>query len=477
MSQLIQSETKQISDLYGFNFRVSERGQEKVVTANDIQTVLETAKDLKQRQLYWEASKEVGVVLKEGLDKLRGLRNEVARHMGYSSFFALGVDEYDFTSDEMIAMMDKLLEEIKPLYRELHTYARYELAKRYNLPVPDYLPAHWLGNRWGQNWPGLVEGIDYNQGFKDKTSEWMIKTAEKYYMSQGFPALSENFWKNSDLYELPADAKRKKNTHASAWHLNLDDDYRSLMSIKPDYDWFTTIHHELGHIYYYITYAVPSVPPLLRDSPTSGFHEAITTFNQLAVSQRSYLTSYGITEAKADSPDDDIRALLAQAFEFVVFLPFGAGTMPHFEYALYENNLDPSQFNKAWWDYVKKYQGVVPPTERDEHYCDAASKTHINDYPVMYFNYAFAQVLAYQLNDHIAKNILKKDPHNVNYFGQKEAGDFLRKMMVQGNTKGWRELLKETVGSELSAKPMLEYYAPLMTYLKEQNKGRVYSEF
>ena len=40
-------------------------------------------------------------------------------------------------------------------------------------------------------------------------------------------------------------------------------------------DWFTTTHHELGHIYYYITYTNPDVPPLLREGANRSYHEGM----------------------------------------------------------------------------------------------------------------------------------------------------------------------------------------------------------
>ena len=214
----------------GFVFKWTPPGatEAKAITANQIDEVLQSSTNLAERLAVWNASKESGAALKPGLLKLRDLRNRVATEMGYSSFFALRAGWFDMNVAEMKAMTDKLCEQTRPLYEQLHCWAKHTLAKRYGQPVPKLIPAHWLGNRWGQEWPGLVESVDLDPLFKNKSPEWIVATAVNYGESLGFPKLPTNFWARSDLYELPADAKRKKNTHASAWHINLDQDVRSL---------------------------------------------------------------------------------------------------------------------------------------------------------------------------------------------------------------------------------------------------------
>ncbi|MFQ5708616.1 MAG: M2 family metallopeptidase [bacterium] len=473
VDKLIQAETRQNSLLYGFDFVLRDkRGKAKIVTTNEIDRILVESRDLDERLAAWEASKEVGKVLKDGLADLQTLRNKVAREMGYSSFFALEVADYGMTVPEMMDLMDQLVEQLRPLYSELHTYVRYELARRYHQPVPGKLPAHWLPNRWGQNWPGIVEAVNLDDLFRDKTKEWVVRQAENFYVSIGFDTLSENFWQRSDLYPVPAGSKRKKNNHASAWHLNLADDYRSLMSVEPNNRWFRTAHHELGHIYYYIEYSNPDVPLLLRAGANRSYHEGMGDLMAIASSQRPYLEQSGLL-AK-DVEIDQTQWLLNDALSSssVVFIPFAAGTMTHFEHDLYEEDLPKDQFNQRWWQYVEKFQGIVPPSPRGEEYCDAASKTHINNDPAQYYDYALSCVLKFHLHDYIAKHILHQDPHNCNYYGHKEVGDFLKKIMRPGASKDWRKVLKELTGEDLSARAMLEYYQPLLDYLKKANAGR-----
>ncbi len=468
VKQRIKKETEQVEKLYGFNFKVDG----KTLTTNEIDQILRSSSNLLERQKTWEASKEVGKVLKEGLKSMRDLRNSTVQALDYNSYFSYQVSEYDMTVNQMMALMDKFNRELRPLYRELHTWARYRLAEKYGKPVPENIPAHWLPNRWGQDWNALisVKGLDLNAELKNKSPEWIIQQAEKFYISLGFRGLPESFWEKSSLYPLPKDASYKKNNHASAWHMDLENDIRCLMSVENNADWYETVHHELGHIYYYRSYTEPNIPPLLREGANRAFHEAIGSLMGLAATQQAFLSDQKMISKNAQI--NQIQALLKEALSSVVFIPFSAGTMSWFEHDLYEKNLPADQFNHHWWELSRKYQGIEPPTGRKEDFCDAASKTHITDDAAQYYDYALSYVLLYQLHDTIANKILKQDPRNTNYWGKREVGKFLKQLMQPGSTGNWRQLIRKTTGNQLSAQAMLAYYAPLMDYLKKENRGR-----
>ncbi|MBI2280422.1 MAG: M2 family metallopeptidase [Bacteroidetes bacterium] len=471
VKERIKAETAQNDKMFGFTFHIDN----KEVTPNDIDKIMGEETNVVKRQKAWEASKEVGKELKAGLNNLQQLRNKTVQALGYDDYFAYQVSEYGMTVDEMRKTTQQMIKDVWPLYRELHTYARYTLAKKYNVPIPEMLPAHWLPNKWGQDWSGLVnvEGIDLDGVIKEKGPEWIVKTGEEFYMSLGFNKLPQTFYEKSSLYPVLATDDFKKNTHASAWHMDLNNDVRSLMSIIPNTEWYETTLHELGHIYYYMTYTNKDVPPLLRAGANRGFHEAMGSLMGLAAMQKPFLQ--GLDLLGKDVKTDETQVLLKEALNYVVFLPFSAGVMTEFEHELYSNNLSPEQYNAKWWELSKQYQGIVPPTERGAEYCDAASKTHINNDAAQYYDYAISYVLLFQFHDHIAKQILKQNPHATNYYGSKETGEFLQSLMYSGSSKDWRALMKEKLGSEMSAKPMLEYFEPLMQYLKKENEGRVHT--
>lgn len=318
-----------------------------------------------------------------------------------------------------------------------------------------------------------VEGIDLDEVLGEKSAEWLNKQSERFYISMGFEELPQSFWDKSSLYPLPPGSDHKKNNHASAWHMDLQEDVRSLMSVIPNADWYETVHHELGHVYYYIAYTNPNVPPLLREGANRAYHEAVGSLLGFAAMQKPFLTHLNLIPEGTES--DEMQTLLKEALNFIVFIPWSAGVMTEFEYELYSKNLSKDAFNKKWWELKRQYQGIVPPSERGEEYCDATSKTHISDDAAQYYDYALSNVQLFQLHNHIATKILKQDPRSTNYYGSKETGTFLNSILSKGASQDWRELLREKIGEDLSAKAMLNYFEPLMEYLKEANKGREYT--
>jgi peptidyl-dipeptidase A len=466
----IAAETAQASTLNGFQFRLNGSN----VVANDLDRVLNNSVNLSERKAAWEASKLTGPALKPGLVKLQGLRNAVARELGHSNYFALQVAGYGMTADEMVTLNDNFLRDIRPLYLQLHTWAKYKLAAKYHQPVPKRIPAHWINNRWAQEWDGLVEAASLDRYFTNRTPESIVKNAEQFYVGLGFPPLPATFWEKSDLYPAVKGSGRLKNAHASCWHVDLEHDVRSLMSVESTPWWFFTAHHELGHGYYFLSYTRPEVPALLRTGANPAFHEGIGEQISLAAGQVPYLKSVGVLPA--DYHDDQVATLLQTALaQGIPFMFFASGTMTHWENDLYTKNLPADQYNARWWKYVGDYQGVEAPGgagSRGEEFCDAATKTHISDNPAYYYSYAIATVQKFQIHDYIARHILHQPPQSCNYANNREVGDFLKKFLSVGATRDWRKLLRDTTGEDLSTRAMRDYFAPLQAWLEKENAGR-----
>lgn len=468
----IALETELTERLFGFDFQIDGTS----VSPNEIDGILRESDDLAERLAAWEASKEVGRVLKDGLADVRDLRNQTVQALGYDDYFSYQVSDYGMTEAEMSALMAEVARELYPLYREIHTWARYHLAERYGADeVPDLLPAHWLPNRWGQDWGSLVtvEGADIDAGLADWTAEDVVRQSERFYVSMGFPELPQSFYDRSSLYPAPPDADYRKNNHASAWHMDLEQDVRSLMSVENNAGWYETSHHELGHIYYYMAYTNPDVPVLLRGGANRGFHEAVGSLLGLAALQQPFLQEVGLLPE--DAAPAGVQSLLKEALNYVVFIPFSSGTMMRFERDLYAGGLSAEEFNDRWWEYAAAYQGIAPPGPRGAEYADAATKTHTINDAAQYYDYAISQLILFQIHDHIARNILNQDPHETNYYGSVAVGDFLRSILSPGATVDWRELLESSTGGGLSAAPMVAYFEPLMEYLQTENVGRTYT--
>ena len=464
----IKADAAQTEALFGFDFKIDG----KSVTTNEIDRILEEEDDEQVRLAAWNSSKEVGKGLKKGLAGLVSLRNQTVQALGYKDFFQYQVSDYGMTVPEMMEQMRRFARELRPLYRELHTWARYRLAKKFGKDVPELLPAHWLPNRWGQSWGSMVkvEGFDLDGTLSSFKPERLVRQAEDFYVSLGFEPLPGSFYKRSSLYPLPEGTAYKKNNHASAWHMDLQKDVRCLMSVEPNARWWETTHHELGHIYYYIEYTSPRVPPLLREGANRGFHEAIGSLLGLASMQKGFLQGRGLVPA--DARVDELQTLLKEALDFVVFIPFSTGTMTHFEHDLYAAALPVSSYNERWWKYAAEFQGISPPVERGEEFCDAASKTHINNDAAQYYDYAISYILLHQFHRHIARKILGQEPRNTNYYGNKKIGAFLGSILKLGATRDWRTVLQESIGEDISAEAMLDYFEPLLQYLRKENAGR-----
>jgi len=463
----VAAETAQNSVLNSFVWQLDG----KPISANQIDDLLAKSGNLAERRKVWEASKENGPTLKAGLLNLRDLRNGCARELGYSDYFSLQVAKYGLTTDELMAFNRKFLTELKPLYLQLHTWVKYEMAKKYGQPVPKAIPAHWINNRWSQNWTGFVKAVDFDPYFKGWQPERIVKTAEAFYTGLGFEPLPASFWAKSDLYPVKAGDPRKKNSHASCWHLDLDQDIRSLMSVETNSQWFETTHHELGHGYYFMSYTNPGVPPLLRDGANPSFHEGMGELIALATRQIPYLKAAGVLPA--DYKVNEMDVLLNDALEVAIpFMFWACGTMPEWEADFYAKGMPAGEMNARWWKQVRDLQGVEPPSPRGEQFCDAATKTHINDNPAYYHSYGWATVFKFQMHDHIARKILHQDPRATNYTGNKAVGAFLKQVLAKGATEDWRKVLKDATGEDLSTRAMMDYFKPLMAWLEQQNKGR-----
>jgi len=468
----IAAEASVGATLQAFNYCRELQGGRCVstITLNEIDELLSASNSLSERRRIWEVAKQIGMVLKPGLGELRGLRNRLARELGYSSYFHLQVADYGMSVPELMDLMERTLDEVRPLYEQVHLYARQRLAERYGEDVPERIPAHWLPEQFGQEWPGIAETGGRGDLLAAKTPEWVVRQAESFYVSLGMGPLPESFWVRSDLYELPPGSARRKNIDARSWHIDREHDVRTLLSVAPNLRWFETSHHELGHVYYFLSYSNPDVPFVLREGLNRAFHEAIGSLIGMAARREAYLRQVGLVPE--EEAIDRGQALLAEALAGpVVSLPWSAGVVTGFEHDLYEKDLPVSRFNRRWWALVREHQGIVPPSDRGEEFCDACVKTHVMEDPAQYYDYAIAELIKYQLHDYIAREILRQDPHECNYYGSKEVGEWLMEILELGATRDWREVLVEKTGEELSSRAMLEYFRPLGEYLRAANEG------
>ncbi|HMY59070.1 MAG TPA: M2 family metallopeptidase, partial [Pseudomonadota bacterium] len=372
---------------------------------------------------------------------------------------------------------ERLWEQVKPLYEALHCYTRMKLRQTYGNRVPESgpIPAHLLGNMWAQEWgnifplvapTGKGAAINLKAKFAQKktTPIELVKMGEGFFKSVGFDPLPDTFWKRS-MFVRPKD--RDVVCHASAWDITSKGDLRIKMGIELDDDNFRTVHHELGHDYYYWYYR--DLPLLFQQGANDGFHEAIGDAIALSITP-TYLQKIGLMDQGTQV--DDTTFLLHDALEHVAFLPFGK-VLDQWRWEVFSGKVRPEEYNKRWWELRTKYQGVTPPVNRTDADFDPGAKYHIPS-NVPYARYFLARVLEFQFHRALCQAAGYQGPlHKCSIYGNQAAGDKMKAMLQLGSSKPWPEALDAIAGTKsMDGAAMLDYYAPLMNFLKEQTKSQ-----
>ncbi|WOF42639.1 M2 family metallopeptidase [Sphingopyxis indica] len=423
----------------------------------------------------------VGAPMKDDYARMVGIANEGAKELGFSDVGAMWRSGYDMPPEEFAKTTERLWQEVKPLYMALHTYVRWKLNEKYGdavQPKTGPIRADLLGNMWAQEWgniyplvaPAGSGDLGYDIGdllkAKGKGPLDMVRAGENFYSSLGFAKLPDSFWKRS-LFLKPAD--REVVCHASAWDVDNKDDIRIKMCIKVNSDDFVTIHHELGHNYYQRAYN--KQPYLYLNGANDGFHEAIGDFIALSITPQ-YLVDIGLLDkSQVPGADKDIGLLLRQAMDKVAFLPFGL-LVDRWRWGVFDGTIQPADYNKAWTDLRRQYQGITPPVERGADAFDPGAKYHIPG-NTPYSRYFLARILQFQFYQAACKQAGWKGPlHRCSFYGNKKVGANLNAMLEMGASKPWPDALQAFTGTrEMSGKAMMEYFAPLKKWLDEQNKG------
>jgi peptidyl-dipeptidase A len=443
-----------------------------------ITKVMATSRDEKRLREVWEGWHTISPPMRKDYSRFVELSNKGAKDLGFADTGAMWRAKYDMPPDDFTKELDRLWDQVKPLYLELHAYVRMKLHQKYGdaVPATGPLPAHLLGNIWAQDWSNvydLVSPGSATPGYsltdilkRRKVSPVdMVKTGERFYTSLGFSGLPKTFWTRS-LIVRPRD--REVVCHASAWDIDLEADVRIKMCIDQTEEDFTTIHHELGHNFYQRAYMAQ--PILFRDSANDGFHEAIGDTIALSVTPE-YLVKIGLLD-KAPDQSRDIGLLMSKALEKIAFLPFGL-LIDQWRWKAFAGETKPDAYNKAWWDLRLKYQGVAPPSARGEDLFDPGAKYHVPD-NTPYTRYFLAEILQFQFHRSLAKLAGCTTPlHRCSIYESKEAGERLNKMLAMGQSRPWQDALEALTGSrQMDASAIIDYFAPLKAWLDDQTKGQ-----
>jgi peptidyl-dipeptidase A len=445
---------------------------------SDLSRILATSRNADSLLMAWKGWRTISPPMRAKYTRLVELANKGARGLGFADLGAMWRSNYDMKPDQFAKEMNRLWEQLKPLYVSLHAYVRWKLAQHYGPSVltgNGPIPAHLLGNMWSQEWnniyplvapPAQDPGYDLTDVLQKRkfTPEQMVKSGENFFVSLGFDPLPETFWQRSMLVK-PRD--RDVVCHASAWDIDWEHDLRIKMCIEITEEDFTTIHHELGHNFYQRAYS--SQPPLFRNSANDGFHEAIGDAIALSVTPQ-YLKQINLIE-KVPGPEGDIGLLFHRALEKAAFLPFGL-LIDTWRWQVFSGEVNPADYNKAWWALREKYQGIKSPVQRTEADFDPGAKYHVPA-NVPYARYFLAAVLQFQFHRAMAREAGWTGPlHRFTMYNNKVVGAKLKKMLEMGMSRPWPDALEALTGErQMDATAILEYFAPLKKWLDQQNKG------
>lgn len=451
----------------------------KVVPQDETELLMRTLRNPAELQEVWTKWHDTAKGSKADYQRFVEITNAGARELGFKDAGEMWRSGYDMDADAFAAETDRLWGQVKPLYDELHCYMRGKLNAKYGdsaVPLDKPIRADLLGNMWAQSWAalsdvgapkGAAQSIDLDKILiaKGMTPVKMTKTAEGFFSSLGFEPLPQTFWERSQIVKPEG---RDVVCHASAWDIDEKDDLRIKMCTKVNADDFRTLHHELGHNYYQRAYKAQTT--LHRNGANDGFHEAIGDMVALSITPE-YLKQIGLISSAPDA-SQDVGLLMDQALDKLSFLPWGL-LVDRWRWDVFSGAIPPEKYNEGWWALREKYQGVRPPAARPADAFDAGAKYHVAA-AVPYTRYFLAAILQVQFYKAACDQIGWKGPlHRCSFYGSKEVGKRFNAMLEMGASKPWPDALEAFTGSrQMDGSAMLEYYAPLMVYLKKENAGR-----
>jgi peptidyl-dipeptidase A len=451
----------------------------KELNLEDLSAIIATSRDPQKLQQAWEGWHTISVPMKADYARMVEIGTAGAKELGFSDIADMWLANYDMPSKDMEATVEKLWGQVKPLYDDLHCYTRGKLNEKYGdavQPKTGPIRADLLGNMWAQDWGNIADitappasnpGYDLNKVLVAKNYDpiKMVKTGEQFFTSLGLAPLPDTFWTRS-LITRPQD--REVQCHASAWDIDNLDDIRIKMCTQVNAEDFSTVHHELGHNFYQRAYKNQDL--LFKNGAHDGFHEAIGDFVALSITPE-YLKQLGLISV--DPPASaDTGLLMDRALEEIAFLPF-AIKLDKWRWNVFRGSVTPEQYNQAWWDLSKEYQGIVAPGTRPADAFDAGAKYHIPG-NTPYLRYFLSFILQFQFHKAACEQAGWTGPlHRCSIYNNKEVGQKFTAMLEMGASKPWPDALEAFTGTrEMDGSALVSYFSPLQTWLKEQNAGQ-----
>jgi peptidyl-dipeptidase A len=453
----------------------------EMITLDEASQILAASRDPAETKALYEGWRTISPVMADDYTRMVDIANEGARELGFDDVGAMWRSGYDMEPDAFAAETDRLWSQVQPFYENLHCYVRTRLFETYGADVqPDSGPirADLLGNMWSQQWGNIYDVVAPRTGGTssydmtellveaDYDAEKMVRTGEGFYTSLGLAPLPDTFWERSQITRPEG---REVVCHASAWDLDNLEDVRIKMCTQVNADDFYTVHHELGHNVYQRAYK--DQPFLFKNGANDGFHEAIGDFVGLSALTPTYLNQIGLLD-EVPGADEDIPFLLKMALDKIAFLPFGL-MVDRWRWDVFSGETSPDEYNDAWSANMLKYQGLVPPGDRPDNAFDPGAKYHIPG-NTPYTRYFLAHIYQFQFHRAACEQIGWTGPlHRCSIYGNEAVGERFNAMMEMGQSRPWPEAMYAFTGQRTGdASAIADYFAPLNTWLTEQNEGK-----
>lgn len=468
-----------LEGLYGAGKACDENG-ENCKTLPELENILAASRDYDEQLQTWLDWREVSPPMRPMYQRFVELMNQGALELGYADLGEQWKGGYDLSAADFEVESKRLWGQVEPLYQALHCHVRDRLSDHYGqelVPAKGPIPAHLLGNMWAQSWSNLydllepypgVAPLDVTAALKsqDYDAVRMTETAEAFFTSLGLPELPDSFWERSMLV-APTDHDAV--CHPSAWDLDNGNDPRIKQCVEASEEQLITLHHELGHIYYYLMYK--ELRPLFKGGAHDGFHEAIGDTIVLSMTP-GYLREKGLVDAVAVSDEAVINQQMKLALDKIAFLPFGK-LIDEWRWKVFSGEIPEAEYNAGWWSLRESYQGIRPPVLRSEADFDPGAKYHIPG-NTPYTRYFLSHVMQFQFHRALCDAAGYIGPlHNCSIYNSNEAGAKLGDMLAMGASKPWPVAMKALTGQpHMDAAAIIDYFQPLMTWLNKQNADR-----
>ncbi|XP_075170478.1 angiotensin-converting enzyme-like [Haematobia irritans] len=446
----------------------------------DIQRIVATTNDPAELKYYWDAWREKNTVwsavnfytIIEAMKKSAELLDRPVLDLYYSGY----------NVEEFLKEMDRVMEELKPTYQQMHAFIRRELHKKYgsdvideNGPIPHHLFEQVLAQAWKEG--SIIEDYfpfkelpAYDGFVKNFNSKKMLNDSQDFYKSLGFSDLDEDFLKNRIKEEDESES--------------LNGCRDNIMDITPkvymeycrkvDFRKFMQMHGYVGRIHY---------AQEKKNLPAFFFHaydleypvgEAVI----LSASTPKHLQTIGLAKDFKFTEKTLMNRLFRMGIHTILNIPeFYVQSKIVSE--LLKGTVDMDTVNKRYWKLMEDYAGVEPPSDREEGSIDFPYKFYLDVEENHQTKKFVSEILGYQFYKALCqKSGDQGQLHNCDFYGNKDVGNVLKSMMSLGSTKSFKDVISKilTDNTSLCANPLVEYYTPILDWVKtlnEQNKVKI----